>query len=136
MGRPYQPLVLLLLGVSVTGTSCANDPLHPYFRNRSPVISSVSVVPTEIGIADSAVVTCLATDQDGDTLVYDWDTDPRLRIKGNPPNLPTKSNTLTSSETFYPNYQPTGPDTVWVACSVRDRRGGGDIRVITFIVRP
>jgi hypothetical protein len=99
-------------------------------------MDSLTVFPTEIGLSDSAIVTCFATDQDGDTLVYDWETDLRLRIKDNPPDVPVKSNTFSNAETFYPNYNPTGLDTVWVVCTARDRRGGGAVGIVTFTVRP
>ena len=103
--------------------------------NRTPVIHSLVVLPTSIGPADSAVVTCDATDADGDTLVYDWATDNRLRIKG-AFDVTIKSNTLENSQTVYPNYRPLSLDTVFVACTVRDRKGGGSDEVVRFTVHP
>ena len=127
-------LLILVFAFAVDSCDSSRPPLGP--TNHYPAIVSLTVVPTEIGTSDSAVVTCVATDQDNDTLVYDWETDLRLRISGNPPDLPIKSNTSTNAEAFYPNYQPTQVDTVWVACTVRDRRGGGAGKAIKFTVHP
>lgn len=132
--RPRWLLVIVLLALGTQSAGCDKDTTRP--ANHDPIMTSLTVFPTDIGTMDSAIVTCIATDQDGDTLVYDWETDLRLRIRGNPPDDPTKFNTYNNAETFYPNYIPAGVETVWVACGVRDRRGGEDIQVITFTVHP
>lgn len=129
------PLAFWVILLTVTtSVGCSKDPGRPV--NHDPVMTSLTVFPTDIGPADSAVVTCIATDQDGDTLVYDWETDLRLRIRGNPPGDPTRFNTFNSSEVFYLNYLPVGTDTVWVVGGVRDRRGGEALRIVTFTVHP
>jgi hypothetical protein len=72
---------LLLIGVALTVGACGDrNPTTP--ENHSPVIVSVSAFPSTIHRADSALVIVDATDADGDTLVYDWTTDARLRISG------------------------------------------------------
>ena len=136
MRRLRRLILMACLTIGLTAGACAKDSLRPYTTNRSPVMNSLTIFPTDIGAADSATITCLASDQDGDTLVYDWDTDLRLRIKGNAPGDPTKSNTLSNMETFYPSFNPTRLETVWVATSVRDRRGGSAVRIITFTIHP
>jgi hypothetical protein len=115
-------------------TACHKSPTQP--ANHSPVMVSLSVMPAAIAPSDSAAITCIATDQDGDTLVYDWETDLRLRIKGASPNVPVKYNTFNNTEIFYPNYAPADSDTVWVVVTVRDRRGGAAVRPITCIIHP
>jgi len=132
--RPHRLLLLAVLTLGVEGAGC--DRSSPSTRpvNHYPVMTSLTVHPTNIVTSDSAVVTCVATDQDGDTLVYDWQTDLRLRIRGT--DLPIKSNTYNNAEWFYPNYLPTQVDTVWVFCGVRDSRGGVAGRVVTFTVHP
>ncbi len=129
-------IMSFLLVVAVTSGACHKYSTAP--RNHYPTMSSLTVAPPEIGPADSAVVTCIASDPDGDTLVYDWDTDLRLRIKGNDPGDPTKSNTFNNSETFYPdaNYHPTRLDSVAIVVTARDGRGGAVARPIYLLVHP
>jgi len=130
--RLLMALVLLALMVA---TNCERTRItRP--ANHRPTIESLTVFPTDMGPSDSAIVTCLASDPDGDTLVYDWTTDMRLSIKGNPPNVPIKSNTLENAETFYPHYQPTRLETLWVVCEVRDQRAGTRSEVVTFTIHP
>ncbi len=125
--------VTLATGLSLSACS-EKPPSRPV--NHNPVISSATATPPEMGPGDSTVITVIATDQDGDTLVYDWDTDLRLRIKGNPPNYPVKTHTFNNAETFYPNYTPIDLDTVWVVCSTRDRIGGVASRVDYITLHP
>ncbi|MBI5661450.1 MAG: hypothetical protein HZC46_04810, partial [Ignavibacterium album] len=76
---------------------------------------------------------CNATDPDGDTLVYDWITDARLRINGaNPPDDRSLFNTFENSRIFYPT--TLAIDTVWVQCFARDRKGKSDAKLIIFNV--
>ena len=135
MKTPYWPrlLAIFMLGLEVSACS-TSQPMAP--ANHSPVLVSLTISPTDIGFADSAVVTCIATDQDGNTLVYDWEADQRLRIKGSPLPEPIKNNTLNNAETLYVNYHPIKVDTVWVGCEVRDGLGGGAARAINFTVHP
>lgn len=56
------PIVLYL--------NCGNDGTGP--DNRAPVIQSVSVVPENVGVSESASLRCSATDPDNDVLVYTW----------------------------------------------------------------
>jgi hypothetical protein len=73
-------------------------------------------------------------DPNGDTLVYDWITDARLRIKGaNPPGDTRLFNTFENSQIFYPT--KLAIDTVWVQCFARDRKGKSDAKLIIFTVQ-
>jgi hypothetical protein len=88
-------------------------------------VLSLTAFPTTIGPGDSAIVVCLATDPEGDTLVYDWTSDCRLIKKGGPGEL-TLYNSDDHALIVYPGACNSAPvDTGWVACEVRDRRGGG-----------
>lgn len=117
---------------------CGNGSTAPQFVNRDPVIDSVRVQPMVANVTDSILVTCFAVDPDGDTLVYDWQTDSRLRIRGVPADQPYKFNSFSASEWFYPHpqYVPTTLDTIYMSCKARDRRGGGDARLVLIIVEP
>jgi hypothetical protein len=129
MKRPA--LATLLTGLVAVGLGACDDknPVIPP-QDQDPVIDSVRVFPTSIGRADSVVVICNATDPDGDPLVYDWETDGRLTIKGSA--SPYRYNTFSNAQIFYPNVVNSPLDTAWVECSARDRRGGSDARVIRF----
>ena len=122
--------------VLCAGLPACDDTLPVQPVNRSPVITSVTVFPTVIGIADSALVICNAMDADADTLVYDWITDSRLEIKGDLGTDHALANTFENSRIFYPSATITPTDTVWVQRFARDRRGKSANRVVTFVVRP
>jgi hypothetical protein len=82
------------------------------------------------------IVVCDATDPDGDTLVFDWNTDSRLTIKGVALGQTYRYNTFSSSQVFYYSFQIDPLDTAWVQCAARDRKGGSDTRTIRFAMRP
>lgn len=120
------------LAMTLSAGACAQDPVGPV--NHHPVINSVTVFPTQIGPSDSALVIVAASDPDLDSLVYDWETDSRLRIKDAYPGDNFLYNTSEPSRIFY--YGPTAPGKVsaWVKCYVRDRRGGVDGRLVYILV--
>lgn len=124
-------LIIMLVLMSI---SCSDDnPVDNKPENHRPVILSLTVFPNIIGPSDSAIVICNATDPDGDTLVYDWITDARLRINGaNPPDDTRLFNTFENSRIFYPT--TLAIDTVWVQCFARDRKGKSDTKLIIFNV--
>lgn len=126
--RKHRPalICLMVIGASVGAGGCGDDPASP--PNHRPAISSVIVFPSTIGPADSLIVTCIATDSDGDTLVYDWFTDSRLRIKGALAGAHTLYNTLGNSQVFY--HGGLVSDSAWVQCHARDRRGMSDFRTV------
>ena len=107
-----------------------SDPSSPVLPNRPPRIASLTAWPTAIAAGDSTLVTCIATDEDGDSLVYDWASDCRLAIKGNAPDDYWLFGSPSNSHIFYRGCT-TSLDSAWVECTVRDRRGGNDVRMIT-----
>ena len=117
---------LVVLAMAVIVAACSTTtPLQP--GNRAPVVQSLMVFPTTIGPSDSAVVVCVATDEDGDTLVYDWTSDCRIVKQGGESQF-TLYHQFDGSLVVYPGPATcvNGPlDTGWVHCHVRDRRGGG-----------
>ena len=116
--------------------NCNNNPVqNEKPENHYPEILSLSVFQNIIGLKDSVIVFCTATDPDGDTLVYDWYTDARLKINGANGNESWLIHTFDNYRVFYPtkyNYYPV--DTAWVQCFVRDVRGGEVGRMIRLIV--
>ena len=114
---------------------CKENPVAVKPENRKPVIISLISFPEVIGPNDSVIVVCNAMDPDGDTLVYDWITSSRLRIKGANPSWDTRLfNTFENSRIFYPNKDLYPFDTVWIQCFARDRKGKSDAKLIIFTV--
>lgn len=119
---------LLIATALLAGCGLTND------HDARPVIISLSASPDSIGPADSTRVTCRAFDLDDD-LVYDWFTDARLTISGNPFDQNFLYNTSGNSLVFYPGPgSPHTVDTAWVECSARDGRGKSASRIVNVIV--
>jgi hypothetical protein len=121
--------VILALG------ACADTPTSP--QNHRPVILSLAAFPEVARASDSILVVCQAVDADSDTLVYDWITDGRLRIRDARKGEHSLYNTRESFMVLYP--VPTvvhvPVDTPWVQVFARDRRGMSAQQVVRFIVR-
>jgi hypothetical protein len=134
MKRASPSIAGLLFAPALFLTACdSSTPLKA--TNVSPVAQSLTVFPTTIGPGDSAIVVCSAVDADGDTIVYDWSSDCRIRLKGPRPNDGFLYNQFSNSLIVYPGTCIQAPlDTGWVMCEVRDRRGGydfaGTVRII------
>ena len=111
-----------ILGLTL-GACDKSNPVTPP-PNRDPLILSLTVFPTAIGPPDSAVAICDATDSDADSLVYDWITDTRLRIKGAGIIGTRLINSPSSSQIFYYGTPSDSFGTAWIQCITRDRRGG------------
>jgi hypothetical protein len=109
-------------------------PLVP--TNHPPVIINLVAFPDTIGLSDSTVVVCTASDPDGDSLVYDWETDARLNIDGNSTWDKFFNNQPSPQHTFH-NANLPNPinDSAWVYCAVRDPRGGGSGRHVFITLR-
>lgn len=96
--------------------------------------ADLDVFPDVIGPSDSAIVICEAIDPDGDTLVYDWITDARVRIKGS--QYFWLYHTSENTRIFYPtNINNVPVDTLWVQCIVRDVKGGATDGLVLFMVK-
>jgi hypothetical protein len=124
---------ILLITVILLNINCDDNPVDNKQENRNPVMFSLTVFPDFIGPSDSAIVICNAMDPDGDTLVYDWITDARLKIKGARPGDFRLYHTYDNSRIFYPTDLAT--DTVWVQCITRDVKGGSAGKLIIFIIK-
>ena len=121
-------LLLVALALAASGACGAHNPTRPV--NHSPIINSVNIFPATIGPTDSAIIVVSATDPDGDSLVYDWITDDRIRLRGARPGDPFLYNTSFNAEVIYTNILSAPLDTAWVSCGARDRKGGGATRTV------
>jgi hypothetical protein len=121
----------LLAGSLVATGLAACDSTRPlvfsgFLANHDPVVvQSLRAFPTTIGDGDSAIVSCFATDADGDTVRYDWFSDCRLKLKRAFRDDYFVNNTPVGNMVVYPGCANGAADTGWVSCSVRDSRGGG-----------
>jgi len=62
---------LFLIGFFVMLHSCKNDsPMEA--QNQPPVISNLGAEPDSVSINDTTLVTCVASDPDGDSLSFAW----------------------------------------------------------------
>lgn len=126
--------IILLITIILLAFNCNDNPVDSKPENQRPIIFSLTVFPDVIRMQDSAIVICNAMDPDADTLVYDWITDGRLKIKGALSGDNSLFNTLENSRIFYPNQTQYFYDTVWVQCFARDRKGKSDSKLIIFTV--
>jgi len=136
LARASKLSAVLLLEAALSG--CQQPTTPPvYRRNNAPVVEALVAFPDTIGPSDSTIVACTASDADGDSLVYDWQTDARLNIQGTPTWNKYLNNTRSPIHTFY-NADLPNPisDSAWVYCHVRDPRGGGAGRTVFIILRP
>ena len=133
------PRVLASALVLVVFCGCEKTNLPTFAAsNHSPVMHGLVAFPDTIGPSDSTIVVCSASDADGDTLEYDWETDARLNIQGTPTWNKLLNAQLSPERKFY-NADLPNPinDSAWVYCLVRDRRGGGVGRsVFIVLTRP
>jgi hypothetical protein len=98
------------------------------------IIKSLTAFPNVIGLQDSVIIICNAYDPDGDTLVYDWITDGKVRIKDGQAGGYFLYHTFENSRIVYPRESLAPPDTCWVQCFARDVKGGQAASLVTFIV--
>ncbi len=88
-------------------------------KNEQPVISSLTADPDTIEVEGTSDLVCLATDPDGDNLIYNWEI-AAGSISGIGSNV-----TWTA---------PSSVGTYSVSCTVDDGNGGQDIKSINIIV--
>ncbi len=135
--RAYVMIALVLtLFVGACSHKNATAPARLRPANHNPVISSMWAFPDNVGPQDSMIVVCTASDADGDPLVYDWGTDSRFIIKGNVPADHDLYNSPNNWQVFYSNYLLPTDTMAWVACVVRDQKGGGTGQVLPVRVHP
>jgi len=87
--------------------------------NHPPVISSLSADPSSININQSSTITCIATDQDGDILTYNWSK---------------TGGTITGSGFTITWTAPATAGTYTITCTVSDSNGGQDSESVSIIV--
>ena len=113
---------------------CEDDPVKP--ENNQPIIKSLTAFPDVVGVQDSVIIICNAYDPDGDTVVYDWITDGRVKIKGSRAYEHFLYHTYENSRIVYPTQYVNLPvDTLWVQCMVRDVKGGSVGSIVRFVVQ-
>lgn len=113
---------LLAVGSLATVASCGTDlPLAPV--NRSPSVQSLTARLTSLAPGESTVVVCRATDPDGDLVVFDWSAYNVLTIRGALAGSVYNRGDTIVVHALSGSGAPV--DTGWVACFVRDGRGGG-----------
>src|SRR5437899_2680394 len=127
MGVRFSVLAAMaMLAGSLLGGGCGRgsnstkpDPNAWLRGNHDPVITAMVALPDTIGPSDSTVVVCTASDPDGDSLVYDWETDARLNIKDTPTWNKFFNNQPSPQHIFY-NANLPNPinDSAWVYCEV------------------
>ncbi|MCK6613731.1 MAG: hypothetical protein L6Q47_05795 [Ignavibacteriaceae bacterium] len=128
--------LIVILTFLISVNSCNENPIEVKSENRSPVIFSLTVFPEVIGPSDSAIIICNAMDPDGDTLVFDWITDARVKLKGAFADNSWLFHTYENSRIFYPTQYVNIPvDTPWVQCFARDVKGKSTSGMVRFIVR-
>jgi hypothetical protein len=126
-------ILLLLSTVLLAQNNCDDNPVKP--ENHHPVILSLTVFPDVIGPLDSVIVICNAMDPDGDTLVYDWITDGKSRIKGTDYPDWSQYNTFENWRVVYPKNLNNVPiDTCWVQVFARDRKGKSVAELVSFVL--
>jgi hypothetical protein len=126
-------LIFFSLTIITLLNTCSDNPVKS--ENSSPIIFSLAVFPDVIGPSDSAIVICNAMDPDGDTLVYDWITDGRVRIKGANDYDHSLYHTPENSRIVYPKNLNNIPiDTLWIQCFARDIKGKSANRIVLFFL--
>ena len=105
------PLALFISIIIALVCSCApaSNPDNNPPVNHPPVITSLTANPTVVDIAGTSVITCIASDKDGDELTYTW-TASAGDISG-------KGNTINWTA-------PDTPGEYHIAVKVTDTQGG------------
>ena len=66
--------VLVFIIFSIITISCSKDSsTEP--TNNPPEIQSISATPSSLNVTETTILTCTASDKDGDNLIYTWSAD-------------------------------------------------------------
>ncbi len=90
------------------------------FINQSPVIQSMTATPQKIDLEAESQVYCHASDPDGDTLSFKWQTD---------------YGQISGADSLITWAAPDSEGYYWLKCQVRDTHGATDMDSIGIIVR-
>lgn len=133
MRKVHQLLLTVTLFATVIGACGGSHPTKPV--NHSPQISKIYLFPGTMRSTDSTIVIVTASDPDGDSLVYDFVTDGRLRLK-DAPRVGYIYDSPRNWQIFYRGTVAAPYDTALVWCYTRDLRGGQDGRLIAVFLQP
>ena len=123
---------ILLLMLLVLGSACTSKPTAPV--NRNPVITGTVVSKFDLYLGDSTLIRLIASDPDGDALVYDWYANGRFRLKDSPDGVSWFGTPWDSQLVYF--VSAGGPlDSSQIFCYARDKRGGEAGVAVTLILR-
>lgn len=117
-------------------SGCKENPVEVKPENNKPIIISLISFPGVVGPTDSVIVVCNAMDPDGDTLVYDWTTDGKSKIRGALYPDWSMFHTFDNWCVVYPkNLNDVLIDTCWIQVFARDRKGKSEVQLVSFILK-
>ncbi|NPE31463.1 hypothetical protein HNV12_26600 [Methanococcoides sp. SA1] len=108
-------LIIIILTILII-VNCKNGTKS---KNESPVISSIIANPSTLGFDEVSVITCNATDPEGDNLTYNWQS---------------THGTISGDGTSINWRSPNTEGTYTVSCSVEDENGGKDNQNVDIVV--
>jgi hypothetical protein len=111
-------LIKLFLFILLLNTFTGCGSLLP-LTNHPPEISLLSANSDTIEADHNTIITCYATDQDGDQLIYNW---------------ATTGGSITGSDSMVAWTAPATAGTYTVTCTVRDGKGGEDSKSVMIEV--
>ena len=120
----FKPLIVvfILIGLSLSLTSCDILEILGIRKNRPPTIVSLTANPTSVSIRGTSTVTCNANDPDGDPLTYIWQASGGI---------------ISGSGAIVTWTAPSVTGTYSVIVTVSDGRGGEDKRGVNIdVIQP
>ncbi len=69
--KAFKILGIISVAAITLGIACNEESTSP--ENEAPTITSLTATPDSVATGQSAVLTCLASDSEGDSLSYAWD---------------------------------------------------------------
>jgi len=114
----------ILFALTIFVFACTEDSTDPPTsnENHAPVVTSVSVTPDTVAPNNLALLTCIVTDADSDTIVYNWSS-----LKGTFPN-----GKVGDSITWQ---APSDTGLCLISVIVNDGNGGNDSGEVTVVVQ-